>query len=436
MAKFRGLIIALIASVILLMAVPAAVHVANQGVEPNGVGNGKSVLVINLTGTITSGSENMFRSVLSGVNKSNVEAVIININAGGGMVAESLAIDKYINSTENAGIKVYIYVMPQGSASYTGSYIAMDATGIYMAPGTTIGLSTPYLVGGTNSMKLHDKEYLESVMGAMASSHGRNSSAAEGMVANDSDYTTSQAIDMHLANGRANSFNALLNNLNLTGYRKIYINESAYDSFLGFLSNPLTAGLFILIGIVSVFFDLYHGTVALSIIGVVMIGLGLLGADLINASIFGLLLLLLASVLIFLEFKTNHGISLLAGLITGIAGVYFLASSYGTYNPGYSPNPYGPGFYLSAIAIVLIGVLMVVYISRILKSQTREHFTGIESIIGHSAEVKTEMGTNEKGFVAIEGVQWHAMNIDVEVHKNDHVIVIERKGLTLIVKKI
>ena len=256
------------------------------------------------------------------------------------------------------------------------------------------------------------------------------------MVSHNTVYDSSAALADNVANGKSQSLSGFIAEMGLSSYSIHYMEESVYENFLGFLGSPFTAGLLILTGIIAVFFDLYHGTVVLSVLGVALIILGIVGAALIDASIIGLILLLLAGILIFVEFETNHGVALLLGLISGIAGVYFLGSSYGTNNPGYSPDPYGEGFYLTSIAIILLGILMVVYISRILKSQIREHYTGIESLIGHSAEVKTDMGTDGKGFVAIEGVQWRALNIGVPVNRNDRVIIIERRGLTLIVKKI
>ena len=436
MTKSKGLLIAIIALILLLLVVSAAGHSTESPTQPYKAGNGKVILIINLTGTINAGTTNMFRSHLSSINNSSVKAVIININAGGGMLEQAFAIDKYITSTEDKGINVYIYVMPDGSASYTGTYIAMDGTGLYMAPGTSIGLSEPVIIGGTKAMEQNDIAQMEAIMGNMASSHGRNSTAAKSMVTNDSDYSSSQAASINLSNGSFSSMNAMLAGLNLSTYAKIYVNQSVYDQFLGSISNPLTAGIFMLIGIVAIFLDLYHGTIILSIIGVVMIGLGLLGADIIDASIFGLVLILLAGVLIFLEFKTSHGIALLSGLIVGLAGIYFLASSYGTSSPGYSPNPFGPDFFMSAIAIVLMGTLLVAYISKILKSQKKEHYTGIESLIGHSAVVVTAMKTNGRGFVSVDGIQWSAINMGVDIRENDRVIIMERKGLTLLVKKI
>ncbi len=436
MTRSKGLIIALIIFILLLMAASSFSHGVGSTTGPYNATDSKVILFMNLTGTVNAGTTNMFRSELSNINNSSVKAVIINVNAGGGMIQQALDIDRYINSTEDKGINVYAYIQPGGTAIYTGTYIAMDATGVYMAPGTLIGASQPDLVGGTYSMEHEDIARMGSLMGSMASSHGRNSTAAMSMVLNNSEYSNSQASSIKLSSGSYGSIGAMLAGLNLSSYGKVYANQSLYDQFLDFIANPFIAGIFILIGILAVFLDLYHGTIVLSVTGVVMIALGLLGADIINASIFGLVLLLLAGILIFLEFKTNHGIALLSGLIVGIAGIYFLASSYGTSSPGYSPTPFGSSFYLSSVAIIVIGILLIVYISKILKSQRREVYTGGESLIGHSAVVVTPMGKNKKGFVSIDGVQWAALNIGVDIGKNEKVIIIERKGLTLIIKKI
>ncbi|WP_337860168.1 NfeD family protein [Ferroplasma sp.] len=435
MIKSKGLLIAILTLILLLLVVSSAGSTLHSA-ESDKAGDGKVVVIINLTGTISAGSTNMFRSELSDINNSTVKAVVINMNAGGGILAQALDMDKYINSAESKGIPVYSYVMPFGSASYAGTYIAMDANGLYMAPGTSIGLSEPTIIGGTAAEDQENTANYAALMGNMASAHGRNSTAAENMVVHDTDYTASEAAGMNLSSGISSSLNAMLGSLNLSSYTRQYVNQNVYDNFLNFIGNPLVAGILILIGIVTVFLDLYHGTIILSIAGFIMIALGLLGADIINASIFGLILLLLAGILIFIEFKTNHGIALLAGLITGIAGIYFLASSYGTSNPGYSPSPFGPDFYLASVVIVLTGILLIVYLSKILKSQEREHYTGGESLIGHSASVITPMKRNQTGFVSIEGVQWRALNAGVDVNQNDKVIIIQRKGLTLTVKKI
>ncbi len=434
MRRTRILLLLLVGIIVILVAAPMLQH--ESGTTRQESVSSREILVINLTGSVDAGTYRMINSDLSGLSNSSVAAVIININSGSGSLKSALAIDKCINYTENSGIKVYAYIGPGASATYAGSYVAMDANAIYMANGTSIGMSRPYIIAGSTSMETADSLRMASLMSTLASAHGRNNTYAANMVTANIEYNSAVALSDNVVNGHYQTLSALIAGLNLSSYSVHYEGESVYDDILGSLDNPLAAGLLILVGIITVFFDLYHGTIILSVFGVIIIILGLVGAALMDASIIGLLLLLLAGILIFVEFETNHGIALLLGLISGIAGIYFLGSSYGNSNPGYSPDPYGEGFYLSSIAIVLLGILMIIYISRILKSQTQEHYTGTESLVGHSAEVKTDMGSNGKGFVAIEGVQWRALNIGVPVTRNDHVIVIGRRGLTLIVKKI
>ena len=396
----------------------------------------REILVINLTGPVDPGTYSMMKSDLSGLSNSSVAAVIININSDSGMLNSALTIDKYINSTENSGINVYAYIGSDASATHAAAYIAMDTDDVYMASATFIGAAKPYIIGASGPMETADINDMSSVMYNIASSHGRNGTYAGEMVSGNINYNSAIAITDNVANGHSSSLSGLISKLNLSSSSIHYKNEGLYDDLIGFFGSPFTAGLLILVGIIAIFFDLYHGTIVLSVIGVAMIILGLIGAALIDASVLGLILLFIAGVLIFIEFKTNHGVAMLLGLIAGIAGVYYLGSSYGNSNPGYSPNPYGEGFELTSIAILLIGILMIIYISRILKSQVHDHYTGIESLIGHNAEVKTDMGSNRKGFVAVEGVQWRALNIGVPVTKKDRVVIIERRGLMLIVKKI
>ncbi len=396
----------------------------------------KSILIINLTEEINPGSSNMFRRELSNINSSHVSAVIINMNTPGGILANMISMVQYINNTEAKGIPVYTYIPPDSLGASAGSYVAMASTSIYMGKGSEIGPSTPIVVGGTSLEQKHTTDAMESFMTAMANAHNRNATAAFNMVSNNTAYNETQAVKNGVVNGYSPSLNAFINSENLSSYNRIYANENAYDQFLSFLSDPTIDGIFILLGIVAIFLDFYHGTVLLSITGIVLIVLGLLGAEIIGASIVGLIFLLMAAVLILLEFKTNHGIALLSGLITGIVGIYFLASSYDTANPGYSPSPFGICFYISAIIIVILGIILVLYIHKILKSFLKKRFTGAESIIGGTGESRSNITKGSTGFISIEGIEWEAVNVGMdEINKDDRVTIIGRDGIKLLVKK-
>src|SRR5947208_16936657 len=69
--------------------------------------------------------------------------------------------------------------------------------------------------------------------------------------------------------------------------------EPLYDRFLSFISDPTVDGLFILVGIIALVLDLFHRTLFLSVAAVIFIALGFLGAQIIGASVVGILMLII-----------------------------------------------------------------------------------------------------------------------------------------------
>ncbi|AAT43800.1 NfeD family protein [Picrophilus oshimae] len=413
------LIIIIISILIFVPGIHKSQSVINHG----------NVLIINLTEEIDPGSSNMFHAM-----SKNYSAVVIYMNTPGGILENMLQMVNCINKTEQRGIPVYTYVPDDGMAASAGSYVAMASDYIYMGSGSYIGPSTPIVVGGTPLEENHTKNAMAALMESMAIGHKRNETAAYSMVINNTAYTSNEAYKIGLINGICNNFTEFLKDM--VHGRYIYVNENLYDQFLSFLSNPEVSGLLILIGFFAILIDLYHGSIILSVIGITSIILGFLGAELIDASIVGIILLILGAVLMMLEFKTNHGIALLSGLLTGSLGIYFLASPYYSSNPGYSPSPYGYNILIAIIIILILGFIFIYYISRIYLSQTRRRYTGSESIVGQTGYSLNDIPKNGTGQVSIDGVAWEAINKgETEIKRNDEIVVLGRSGLKLIIKK-
>ncbi len=425
----KGLIVLFILILLLSSLIPAQ---TGSAIHSGTAQNSKSVLIINLTGDINSGSSSLINYELSDINSSYVAAVVINLNTDSGILENMIDIVNTINSVEGQGIPVYAYT--DSYATHTGAYIAMAANKTYMSGNAVIGSAAPASTGSTSENQLLMADMC-SLMSEQAIEHGKNETAAVLMVENNTLYTENTALSNGVINGKSNSLTSMLATLNLSSYKIIYANESLYDQFLSGLSNPVVAGVLLLLGIVAIFLDFYHGTIILSVTGVILIALGLVGVELIGASIFGLILILIAGILIFLELKTNHGIALLAGLITGLAGIYFLGSSFDSANPGYSPSPFGLSFYATGIIIVALGIVLVFYLRNIIKSQLKNHYTGSEALIGVSGIAITDMDKNQKGFITIDGVEWEAINSGEAIKSGNTVMVTGRDGLKLIIKR-
>ncbi|HLH86270.1 MAG TPA: NfeD family protein, partial [Thermoplasmataceae archaeon] len=317
-----------------------------------------------------------------------------------------------------------------------GSYVAMASTGIYMGPGSYIGPSTPIVVGGTSLEQNHTQNAMLALMESMAYSHGRNVSAVYAMVENNTAYTALQAFKIGLINGIYSNLSTFLQGLNLSQYSVVNNYPGLYDNFLSFLSNTTVDGVLILIGSIAILADLYHGTAVLSVVGVTMMALGLLGAEVIGASYVGIFLLLIGSALVIAEVKLGHGYALISGVIAALIGMFLLASPYlsSNPNPGYSPSPYSIYDYLGAAAIGLGAVVLGLFIRRIAISFRGRPVAGPESLIGKEGVTKSDVSGS--GWVSIDGIQWKARSDDgATIPKGTEIVVVRRENLVLVVRK-
>ena len=428
--KISRIVLSLIVlSVFIILVVPA--HLAAQ--QPSS----KNVMIINLDEEIDPGSASMIAQALSPSNTANTVAVVISMNTPGGILDNMIQMVDAINATEARGIPVYTYIVPDGMGASAGSYVAMASTGIYMGPGSFIGPSTPIVVGGTALEQNHTEAAMFSLMQSMAYAHHRNATAAGIMVSQNYAYNYTSAIAVNLVNGPAvNNMTAFLQVAGLSSYPQTIVNPTVYDNFLSFLSNTYVDGILILVGVIAILLDLYHGTVLLSVAGVVMIALGLIGAEIVGASLVGLIFLLLGAVLIILEFKTGHGIALMAGVLVGILGVFMLASPYLAANQyGYSPSPVNDSSIIAALIVIFLALVLALYLRKLIKSMKSRKFTGSEALIGSTGITKDTVG-KEEGTISVDGVMWRAESVDgEEIPKGSEIVVVRRDGLKVYVER-
>jgi membrane-bound serine protease (ClpP class) len=136
-----------------------------------------------------------------------------------------------------------------------------------------------------------------------------------------------------------------------------------------------------------------------------------------------------AAALVVLELKLGHGFALIAGVVLGAIGIYFLS-----FNLQYSPSPIGDFTILALSLIVVFGVLAGLYIRWVIGPiRRRSRLTGAEALIGKTGIVTTDL--NPKGEVRVEGVIWRAQSLSGDIAKGERVTVKALKGLTVTVEK-
>ena len=328
--------------------------------------------------------------------------LVVIMNTPGGLVDSMMGIVSSIQLVEGAGLRVYTWV-PQGAmAASAGSYIALASNAVYMANSSFIGPSTPYIIGAAPGETAHVVNAMVAYMETLAAANHYNVTAAVDMVENNTAFTGTQAASMGLVTGLAETYPAFLADVGVSSASLNNYGEPVYDQFLSFLSNPTVDGLFILVGVVALVIDLLHRTLFMTVIGVVLLALGFLGAEIIGASIVGILLLIIAAALIFLEIKAGHGLFALSGVAVGLVGTWMLASGV-----QYSPSPYGLGTYILMGVVGAITILGFIYLLKIRASvMAQPKLVDAARVAGLTGRAVTDIAPGHDGVSNVGAEDW------------------------------
>jgi len=389
------------------------------------------VVVIELNVPIDQGAVSLVSRSVMRAEADHAAAVIIDMNTPGGSLNDMISI---VDSISNSSVPVYTYVGNDSGATSAGSYIAMATDKIFMGPGSQIGPSTPYILGGgTDLEQNHTTDYAISFLQALAKEHGRNVTAVTQMAAYDIAYSYSDALKYHVADASSDSLAQTIGLLNLTGSSIVTISENPTEQLVSLLSDPTVDGIILLLGIVAVVLDFLHPTVILSIAGAFLIALGIIGTEAIengngsSAVALPLVLFAAAAVLIVLELKTGHGFSLLAGVGVGVLATILLA-----YQIPYSPSPFGNLQYIELGILLVVGGLLALYARWVGGTIREKPVTGVESMIGKTGIAMTDL--TPKGDVSVDGIIWEAQvsgPVTNKIEKGSNVKILRVTGLVL-----
>jgi membrane-bound serine protease (ClpP class) len=414
------------ATLILLLTAYSSVLIVNAAAqEAPG-----PVTIVNFDVPVDPGSSAFVQRAINYAISQNASAIIFQMNTPGGLLSDMLSIVTTITDAEQAGIPAYTFVVPNGLAASAGSYIAMATQKIFMAPGSEIGPSTPIVVGGTALEQNHTEAAMLKEMESLAQKWGRNVTAAADMVLYDEAFSYDNALRVNIADGISNSLSDMLTTLNLSGRPQAVLDESYYEQFISALSNPTLDGILMLVGIVAIVLDIYHPTIFLSVAGAIAIILGLIGAEVVNASILGYAIIAIAAAFIVLELKLGHGYAMMIGVGIGGLGIFVLSMGL-----NYSPSPITDITELELFLVVVFGVIAGLYFRWIIGPIIRRRkLTGPEALEGKIGVAVTDLDPN--GEVRVAGVVWRAISASEYIKKGEQVKVKYMKNLMVTVEKL
>jgi membrane-bound serine protease (ClpP class) len=390
---------------VLLTALAVSAGTAASTVAPRPLASPAGALLVTFDIQVDAGAADYVHRAAQAAIASNQDLVIV-MNTPGGLLANMVQIINYTQEVQNNGLAVYTFVPPAAFAASAGSYIALASNAIYMANGSLIGPSTPYIIGGDPSQIQHVQEFAITLMRFLAQSRGYNVSAAVDMAENNTAYTGMDAAKIGLVTGTAETLGGFLAKVGLSGLPVTPYDQPLYDRFLSFLSDPTVDGLFILIGIIALVLDLFHQTLFLSILAVIFIALGFLGAQIIGASVVGILILIIAAALVILEVKAGHGFFAITGIALGVAGTYLLA-----YNVQYSPSPYGITQYVILGGTGAALVVAFLYLTRIRHAlMAQPKLIDPSRIVSMTGRATTDLVPGKDGVANVGAEDWTALS--------------------------
>jgi membrane-bound serine protease (ClpP class) len=398
------------------------------------------VLRVVVDGTINPISDEYIERGIEQAGKQHAQAVLIEIRTPGGLVDSTRNI---ISKILASSVPVIVYVYPTGSRSASaGFYILESADIAAMAPGTNTGAAHPVLMGTTMDPIMKEKVENDSAafMRSFVAKRGRNVEVAESAVRQSKSFTDQEALQQHLIDyiakdttdlfkqmdGKAvTRFDGQKATLHVSGAHIDDYGLTLKEEILGFLIDPNTAFLVLIVGALAIYFEFNHpGAVIPGVIGIIFVVLAVFALNLLPLRFAGVALIITAFVLFALEAKfATHGALGLGGTAVLILGALLLVDG---------PIPQMRIRLLTAIAVsVPFGLITMFLVDIAVRARRNKVVTGERGLIGEIGVAQTLLRPDGKVFV--HGEIWNA-RASVPIDPGSSVRVTAVHDLTLTVE--
>jgi membrane-bound serine protease (ClpP class) len=411
--------------------------------------SGGEAVVLSLEGPLTPAMSSYLRRGLSMAQQEAAEVVIVTLNTPGGAID---LMSEMVATIRASQVPVVIYVSPRGAiAGSAGTVITVAAHVAAMAPETSIGAASPVDAQGQDigeTLAAKQKNILKAQIRSLTEGRPPGAvSAAEDTIQNASALTSSEAYDIGLIDIIATDLPDLLRQLDgrvvttaggeqtlNTQFLEINeVNQTVLEELLNILTNPNIVFLLLTIGVQAVLIEIGSpgGWIA-GTLGVTCLALAAYGLGILPVNYFGLIFLITAFVLFFLEIKAPvHGALVTVGIVFFVIGALVLFNS--------SETP--PNLRVSVPLVIGTGLFtaasFITVLTFALRAQRAPVRMGQSSLIGKSGVVKTDIPLHGQGEVQLTSELWTAELAEGEdkIKSGQRVEVVEVEGLRLKVKK-
>ncbi len=378
----------------------------------------QKIVVLNLDGPIYNSTADYINNGLHKAAEENAVCVMLKINTPGGLLE---ATREMVGEIMNSPIPVISFVGPSGAhAGSAGAFIALAANITAMSPGSNIGASHPVLLGSVPDSIMNAKmtEDAAAFIRSIAEHRKKDTTLIMQMVTNSRSFSAEQALANNIIELKANNLNELLTKIDgrtvqLNSGKEIILHTASVEvetvemgqklKFLTFLSNPNLMYVFLIMGLMGLFFEFSNpGGLAPGIVGVVCLILAAYGMSVLPIDYTGLALIVVGVILFVLEIKIqSYALLSIGGVICLFLGSIFLIDETAS----------GDVLYISwsvlITSIVIISAFFILLIFFGIKAQFGKQKTGIEALVGLRGIAMEAL--SPEGRVRVNGEFWNAI---------------------------
>jgi membrane-bound serine protease (ClpP class) len=399
------------------------------------------VLALQISGAINPATDDLVLSAIQEADGKGYQALILYLNTPGGGLEETKAILDHISGSK---IPVIGYVYPESATAWSaGTVILLGSDIAAMAPHAIIGSAQPVKLSPTGETEpINDTKTTNAVVALVeehARAHGRNTTAAREFVLSNLNLNADEAKRLGVIEYISPSPEDLLRQVNGLKVKNSTLDTNASNvinfepplslQFLSLISDPLLAGLLMLIGIYALIFGISNPGLGAEAFGLIALALGLIGLGF-DVNLGAVFLILLGVGLLLAELHSHSfGLLAVAGTICIIAGSVLLA-------PSSYPRWYLPGEYQRSIIVafllpsLIIGGFFMFAVYKVAQARLAPPVSG--TIVGQEAVALDRLAP--RGFVQLQGEYWLAES-DQIIEAGERVVVTAKLDSVLKVKR-
>lgn len=429
---WRGWVLALM--LVSVLAQPTAAR-------PVAAQSSHTALVLSLEGPLTPVMTTYLERGLAEAQRVNAEIVVLKLNTPGGQIDW---MQQLVEQIRNSPIPVVVYVTPRGAwAGSAGLLITLAGHVAAMSPETSIGASSPVSSEGQDLNETIDrklKEILRAQVRTLAERRPPEAIAlAEDAIENATAVNAGEALEVGLIDFMADDIPGLLRQLDgftvevngqpralsTTGLTLAEVEWNLLETLLNVLtSNTQLLFLLITIGGWLLWIEISQpgGWVA-GFAGIVCLALAFYGLGNLPVNWFGIVFIVLAFILFFMELQTpTHGGLSVAAVACLIVGGLVLFNSAGSLPYMQVSWPF------VAVVSLAIGGSSFALLFVALRARNLPLRSGVQTLIGQAGEARSANS------VQVAGELWSAEPESGTLEPGQAVIVTEVRGLKVRVR--